>query len=152
MVTSKEKREKIRFRFASDDGLHLQRGGKFQCNLCDHYFVVPGIDVTLYWFTICPSCILSGPAAVVAEAKRFAEDKDRIKRIWEITDSGTGPQDATDLAGQYRGLALRLRGIGSFEEIPGGAVAVAIAGVATKDRPQRMTRTKISEFVKSDTL
>lgn len=133
----KETREKFRFEFASEEELNLKAGGKFQCNLCCHYFVVPGVDVTLYYFTLCPSCILSGPAAVAAEAKRFAADKDRIWRIWEFADSWSGPQDAKDLAGQYRSLASRLRGVGSFEEIPGGAVAVAIAGAATKARPRR---------------
>ena len=79
-MTKEEEKEKLRFRFASEDDLFLTRGGKFKCNLCDHYFVVPEIDITLHWFTLCPSCILSGPAAVAAEAKRCAAAEDRMRR------------------------------------------------------------------------
>jgi hypothetical protein len=85
---------------------------------------MPEVATTLGGFFICPSCVLSGPAAVAAEAKRTAGDKDR-RAMWLCDD----PADTESIAKECLALASGLRRVKSFYEIRGGMVALTIASV-----------------------
>ncbi len=126
MATRKENHG-LRFRFESADSLAMDSEGRFWCQFCHQDFVVPEIDVMIRGLSVCPSCIQSGPLGLAAEAERTAGDRARIARF------EPNPVDAPDVVKEYLLIAKRLRRIKSFDDIPGGAVAVAIAGVKPED-------------------
>lgn len=119
---AKKKQEEVRFTFDDGDYSGAARG-KTRCGICSGRFMMPGVATLLDDFFICPSCVLSGPAAVAEEAKRTAGDKDRRAAIWETED----PADSCSK--EYLALAKALRRVQSFKEIPGGEIAQAIAAV-----------------------
>ncbi len=139
-----KKSKGLRFMFDGDfspeiDEAPLQRG-TLQCDFCGTRFKSPHIEVSIDGFTIGPACILSGPAAVATEAKQIAEDPDRVARIWGY--DLTKPNDRSDtssMAKLYRSLASALRGVHSFEDLPGGKMALGVAEVlqAPADRRKR---------------
>ncbi|MHB1011653.1 MAG: hypothetical protein ACYC37_01890 [Desulfobacteria bacterium] len=117
----------IRFEFAPADTIALSRKGEFPCRICHHDFVVPEVDITILGFTICPTCILSGPAEVAKDADSNAVFKD-VLEMWS-----EDPIDQKGIKKLYFRLAKALRRLDSFEDLPGGAVAVAIARVKPED-------------------
>jgi hypothetical protein len=130
MATKKENHG-LRFMFDSADSLALDNKGRFWCQFCHQDFVVPEIDVMIRGLSVCPSCIQSGPLGLAAEAERTAGDKKRIARF------ESDPDDAPDVVKEYLLIVKELRRIKSFHDIPGGAVAVAIASVKPEVRRRR---------------
>jgi hypothetical protein len=127
---TKKKEQEVRFTF--DDGDHVGvASGKDQCDICFGRYWMPEVAINLRDFYICPSCVLSGPAAVAAEAEKTIGDKKRLARWGEESDEPDG------ILKEYRLLARRLRRVKSFKEIPGGEVALAIATVTAPVRPRR---------------
>ncbi len=126
------RKEEVRFTF--DDGDHSGAvRGKTQCGICSGRFKMPEVATNLCDFFICPSCVLSGPVAVAEEAKRTAGDKDRLAAMWNCED----PDDARGMASEYRALVTKLRRVKSFYELPGGLIALAIAGVTAENGAKR---------------
>jgi len=111
-------------------------GNKVRCGVCFNLFEYPEIGTNLTGFTICPTCVLSGPVAVAAEALRSARNKDRLA-IWS-----EDPDDQRDFASDYRSIARMLRRVESFMDIPGGAHALAIASVKPEDVERGYRRRK----------
>jgi hypothetical protein len=131
--------ERQEVEFAFDDGSCSGAArGKTRCGICTGRFTMPEVATTLGEFLICPSCVLSGPAAVAAEAKRTAGDKDR-SAMWECED----PADTRSIAKECLALASRLRRVKSFYEIRGGMVALAIAGVTAGNGSKRFHEDKV---------
>ena len=115
------RKEEVRFTFDDGDRTGVV-SGKDQCGICFGRFTMPEVATELRDFEICPSCVLSGPAAVAAEAEKTTGDKKRLAR-W-----GKEPQE-DGIVREYHLLAKRLRRVKSFKEIRGGEVALAIAAV-----------------------
>ena len=130
-MTKKAERQEVQFAF--DDGSCLGAvRGKTRCGICTGRFTMPEVATTLGGFLICPSCVLSGPAAVAAEAKRTAGDKDR-SAMWLCED----PADTRSIAKECLALASELRRVKSLYEIRGGEVAQAIAAVTARNGSKR---------------
>ncbi len=131
--------EGIRFEFAGNNGSDMTtpRRGRIHCDICEESYKSPHIEVCLSGFTICPSCIKAGPAAVAAEAKRFAGDKDRIVRTWGYSNSNPVQEDIACMASGYRSLASKLRGLRSFEDLPGGKIALGVAEILKSSAARR---------------
>ena len=124
-MATENKDEKIRFQFASED-LVAGHEGYIGCDICYFDFPEPDVEIMLCGYTVCPGCVLSGPAAVASEAERTAGSKDRLARRDE------NPDDQRDIAADYRALVKQLRRVDSFENIAGGHVALAIARATAK--------------------
>lgn len=125
-----KKEEEVQFGFTVGD-LATDSRGRTDCNICYRPFVVAEVEIMLSGFTVCPSCVLSGPRTVATATERASRNKARLEP-W-----GDTPTDRQGIARCYREVSKELRRIESFEELPGGVMAVAIAGVATKDRARR---------------
>ncbi len=123
------KAKQIIFEFAGNSGSSMTdlRRGKLHCDICEGWFKSPHVEVCLHGFTICPSCIKAGPAALATKATRIAGDKDWIRRVWDLKD--VDQEDLESYALGYRNLALGLRGIRFFEDLPGGKMALGVAVV-----------------------
>ncbi len=121
------KAKEIIFQFTgnSDCDMTTLRRGKLHCDICVGWYKSPHVEVCLHGFTICPSCIKAGPAALATKATRIAGDKDWIWRVWDLKDQ----EGLESFTRAYRELAERLRGIRSFEDLPGGKMALGVAGV-----------------------
>ena len=128
MATKKEE-QKIRFEFTGHyhSDLLIDRYGRVKCDICEKWSKYVHVGVVLDDFLICPTCVLSGPQALATEVSRIAGDKDYIARKWGYPDTSLGRQDIAGMARAYRSLAKVFRGIGSFEDLPGGTVAMAVA-------------------------
>lgn len=116
------------------DDVIPDRWGRVHCDICGARFKLPPVSAMLEEFLVCHTCIQAGPAAVATEAERIAGDKDRIMRRWEYTDSPrdraeTMQEDIESMASGYRSLAAGLRGLRSFEDLPGGKIALGVAEV-----------------------
>ena len=126
-------RLRLRFDFG-DTG--ADEKGMVRCDFCFNLFEYPEIGINLTGVTMCPACVLSGPAAVAAEALRSARNNDRLV-VW-----GEDPDDRRDIANGYRSIAKMLQGVGSFLDVPGGAHALAIANIKPKDVERGYRRRK----------
>lgn len=118
------------FEFAGNSGSSMSdlRRGKLHCDICEEWFKSPHVEVYLDGcFTLCPSCIKAGPAALATKAMRIAGDKDWIRRVWGLKEEEL--EDLESYANGYRNLALGLRGVRSFEDLPGGKMALGVAEV-----------------------
>ncbi len=122
----------IRFEFSGNyhSDMVPDRWGRIRCDICGARNRSTGVNVVLDDFLICPACICTGPAAVAAEAKRIAGDKDRIAEIWDYAESDNDLEKDffQSMSRGYRGMAMALRGVHSFEELPGGKIALGVAG------------------------
>ena len=131
-MAKKAEKQEVEVKFAFDDGdCSGAARGKTTCGICFGRFKMPQVATTLRGFFICPSCVLSGPAAVAAEANRTAGSKDRLEKLCE------DPADGRDIGKEYRALANRLRRVKSFYEIRGGMVALTIASVTAVNGSKR---------------
>jgi hypothetical protein len=117
------KNEEIRFTFDDEDNAGPVKG-KAQCDICYGRFTMPEVVIRILDFDICPSCIISGPAAVATEAENVAGDKKRLIERW-----GKNPEGHDGIVSEYRAVAKALRSVKSFKEIRGGEVSLAIAAV-----------------------
>ena len=117
----------IIFEFAGNSGSSMTdlRQGKLHCDICRGWFKSPHVEVCLHGFTICPSCIKAGPAALATKATRIAGDKTWIVRVWGSMDQ----ESLENFIRGYHNLATGLRGIRSFEDLPGGKMALGVAEV-----------------------
>lgn len=121
-----KKKLEIKFEFTGDfhSDFVPDRYGRIECGFCGARYKSPCVGVVLYEFTICPSCIQKGLPAIAAEAERISKDKGWISQKWGEKD----PEFLESMADGYRELHLGLRGLRSFEELPGGKVALGVAG------------------------
>lgn len=129
------KKEEARFDFESATYMNLDDKGRFRCEICHRKFLVTGVDITIFDFTICSSCLKSGPQVVAYKAMQNAEDKDRIAEEWQYDESD--PLDQQNIAGmakQYRTLARQLQGLDSFEDLRGGKFAMEIVNTPADQR------------------
>jgi hypothetical protein len=123
----RRKAEGIIFEFAGNSGSDMTtpQRGRLHCDFCEDWYKSPHIEVCINGFTVCPSCIQAGPAALAAKARRIAGDKDWVARVY-------GPMDQESLVCMihgYRRLASVIRGFRSFENLSGGKVALGVAAV-----------------------
>ena len=132
-MLAKKEQKGIRFKFRGDYEIDdpLDQKGRVQCDICAERFASPDLEVDLDGFTICPVCLQAGPAAVTAMAKRIAGDKEWIARGWGYTNLGSPltQKDVASMAKLYRKLVAGLRGIRSFEDLPGGKMALGVAEI-----------------------
>jgi hypothetical protein len=133
---AKKKQEEVRFTFLDGDYTGAVVG-KTECGICYGRFIMPEVGTQLHDFFICPSCVLSGLAAVATETEKTIGDKKRLERWSKYPDEQQG------IAEQYRALIRRLRRVKSFKEIRGGEIALAIAAATAGNgsRPDEWTYT-----------
>jgi hypothetical protein len=124
-MRTKKKEEEIRFQFASEDQVADEKG-HIRCDICYFDFPEPDVEIMLRGYTVCPGCVLSGPAAVAADAERTAGNKVRLAQ------RDKDPDDQRDVAADLRVLVKQLRRVDSFGNIAGGPVALAIARATAK--------------------
>jgi len=131
-----KKKAGVRFEFAGDfhSSFNPDSKGRIKCDFCGEWYKASGVCVVLYEFTICPSCIQTGPHAIAAEADRMSKDKARIARQW----GEKAPDFSESMAQEYHKLHQALQGIRSFGELTGGKVALGVAGaLKRKDRGRK---------------
>lgn len=104
------------------------RRHKWDCNICFTRTQQPDVLIEFNDMSICPACVRPGPAAVAERAIAVSKDTALIAKEWDMP-----LEDAPVMVPAYRKLAAFLRKVASFEDLPGGAVAVAIANTKPKD-------------------
>ena len=128
--TRMKKAKETRFEFSGNYHSELDLScGKVKCDICEQRSKYIHVAIVLDDFLICPACLQSGPAAVAAELERIAGDKDHITRQWGYSDSSLDRVNISDMCRGYRKLAKLLRGLDSFEDLPGGKIALGVAEV-----------------------
>lgn len=140
-MAKRAERQEVQFAFDDGDGLGDARG-KTICGICFGRFTMPQVATRLRGFFICPSCVLSGLAAVAAEAKRTAGGKDRLAKLCE------DPADTRSIAKECLALASELRRVKSFYEIRGGEIAVMIAAVTAGNGSKRFNPENSAMIIK----
>ncbi len=120
----------VSFNFSVEDGARtIAPHGRTDCEICNEKFDLPEVETELYWMTICPSCIRRGPKAVAADLEKNAGSTEYLFLACRSDD----PRDLTSLKRQYLRVAKTLRQIDSFRDLPGGAIALALATVPPED-------------------